>query len=248
MYEFSIRLADFCIRIRTAYDETLRMCTDYLCSDDEQPDLTVAVPPEAIAAERETATPDMTDGYLESICVYRAICRALPPLGGMLLHAALISDGKQGFAFTADSGTGKTTHIRLWQKAFGKEIKIINGDKPLLRRRDGAWYAYGTPWCGKEGWHINACVPLAGICFLRRGETNILRPYPIAEVVTAIFSQIVLPEDPIALTATLELLDDLVSTVPFYELHCTISEEAAHVARRGMTAALPAGWTETEKL
>ncbi len=51
---------------------------------------------------------------------------------------------------------------------------------------------------------------------------------------TALFSQIILPEDPAAVAATLGLLDSLVREVPFYELHCTVSEEAAHVARAGL--------------
>ncbi len=237
MYECAVRLADFNILLRTTYDYTIRLCADYMAEtpfDEAVADLVVSVTPEELEAERAVSPAGMDVGYVESICLYRMICRRLPSLGGMLLHAAVIADGERGYAFTADSGTGKTTHIRLWQQVFGDCIRIINGDKPLLRRRDGVWYAYGTPWCGKEGWHTHTSVPLEGICFLRRGKTNSIRPYPVSEVVTAVFSQIILPEDPVALAATMSLLDRLVREVPFYEMHCTISEEAARVARKGM--------------
>ena len=43
----------------------------------------------------------------------------------------LISFDGQGIAFAAPSGTGKTTHIKLWQRLYGDRVEIINGDKPL---------------------------------------------------------------------------------------------------------------------
>ncbi len=255
MYEGLIRIADITVCIRSRYEYVFRQCADYRVPDGDRcavsaVDLSVEVTDDELSAEIAMSPVGMDEGYIESICLFRAICRRLPPLGGMFFHAAVIEDSvsdlprapgraarPRGYAFTADSGTGKTTHIRLWQKAFGDSIRIINGDKPLLRRREGHWYAYGTPWCGKEGWNINTAVPLNAVCFLRRGKTNTIRPYPPSEAVTALFSQIVLPDDPTALTATLELLDALVREVPFYELHCTISEEAAHVARASMSPA-----------
>lgn len=238
MPDISIRLADFDILIHARHTYTATQCRAYLTPSpltEETADLTVCASPEELALEREKNPPQMTDGYLESICIYRAICRQLPPLGGMLLHAAVISDGRYGYAFTANSGVGKTTHIKLWQQAFGKDIAIINGDKPIIRKRDGKWYAYGTPWCGKENWNVNTSVPLAGICFLRRGETNTVAPYPTESAVMDIMPQLLIPDDPVALMATLDMLDGILTEIPLYELHCTISEEAARIARTAMT-------------
>lgn len=45
-------------------------------------------------------------------------------------------------------------------------MQVFNDDKPALRRLDGRWYAYGTPWCGKDGINLNQKWPLGGICFL----------------------------------------------------------------------------------
>lgn len=238
MPDLSIRLADFDILVHARHDYVVTQCRKYLSETpltEATADLTVEVSDEELAEEKRKNPPHMQEGYMESICIYRAICRSLPPLGGMLLHGAVISDGVHGFAFTADSGVGKTTHVKLWQKAFGSEISIINGDKPIIRKREGKWYAYGTPWCGKEGWNINTSVPLAGICFLRRGEENTVSAYDSANAVGDIFPQLLIPSDPVALAATLELLDGLLTDVPLYELHCTISEEAARIARAAMT-------------
>lgn len=238
MTDLSIRLADFHILIHAQYAYVVHQCADYRTSvplTEETADLTVIASPEEMAKEKAQSTAFVTDGYVESICIYRAICRKLPLLGGMLLHSAVISDGEHGYAFTADSGVGKTTHIKLWQKAFGEEIRIINGDKPIVRRMNGKWYAYGTPWCGKEGWNVNTAVPLAGICFLRRGETNTIAPYDAHAAVGDIMPQLLIPEEPEALIATLDMLDGIMTEIPLYELRCTISEEAARIARAAMT-------------
>lgn len=241
MPDLSIRLADFDILIHARYEYVVHQCKDYLLPTpltEAAADLTVEVSDKELAEEKEKNPPHVREDYMESICIYRAICRSIPPLGGMLLHGAVISDGTNGYAFTADSGVGKTTHVKLWKKAFGDEISVINGDKPIIRKREGKWYAYGTPWCGKEGWNINTSVPLTAICFLRRGETNTIKPFNTASAVADIFPQLLIPGDFAGLTATLDLLDGLLTDVPLYELHCTISEEAARIARTAMTPAL----------
>ncbi|MBP3666292.1 MAG: hypothetical protein J6K29_04495 [Clostridia bacterium] len=240
MPDLSIRLADFDILIHARHEYVVHQCKDYLTPvplTEETADLIVEASSEELAEEKRKNPPHMQESYMESICIYRAICRELPLLGGMLLHSAVISDGTYGYAFTANSGVGKTTHVKLWQKAFGDEISIVNGDKPIIRKKDGTWYAYGTPWCGKEGWNINTSVPLAGICFLRRGETNAIAPFSTESAVADIMPQLLIPEDPQALMATLDMLDGILTEIPLYELFCTISEEAARIARAAMTPA-----------
>lgn len=237
MQDLSLLLADYRILIHARYEYVVKQCAKYGLPEPLTPqeaDLEIAVTEEEIAAEMQSAETVVSPGYSESICIYRSICKKLPVMDGMLLHSAVISDGTHGYAFTANSGTGKTTHIRQWLKAYGGEISVINGDKPLLRKRDGVWYAYGTPWCGKEGLNVNTSVPLTGICFLRRGESNVIRSYPVSAAVNEIMPQLYFPEEPAALLATLDLLDQLLAEVPLYELHCTISEEAAKVAREAM--------------
>lgn len=53
--------------------------------------------------------------------------------------------------FTAPSGTGKSTHTRMWQECFGERVTVINDDKPLIKINDSEAVIYGTPWCGKHG-------------------------------------------------------------------------------------------------
>ncbi len=91
---------------------------------------------------------------------------------GFYLHSsAVVRDGK-AYLFSGPCRAGKSTHTKVWKQTFGSDTYIINDDKPALRRINGIWYAYGTPWCGKEGINLNMKAPLAGVCFLTKAKEN----------------------------------------------------------------------------
>ena len=137
-------------------------------------------------------------------------------------------------AVTGKSGTGKTTHMNLWLKLFGSKVTVINGDKPLLRFIDGKLYAYGTPWCGKEGWQNNVKAPIKALCFLERAENNTIRRLGADEALMRRFYQILTPSDIETVDALFPLLDKTLREVPCYLLGCNMSEQAAEVAYNGM--------------
>ena len=66
-----------------------------------------------------------------------------------MLHGVLMEWQGKGIILTASSGTGKTTHARLWREY--ENALIINGDRVLIRKEEGQWYAFGTPWSGSSG-------------------------------------------------------------------------------------------------
>jgi hypothetical protein len=150
------------------------------------------------------------------------------------MHCAVIEYEGNGYAFAAQSGTGKSTHVSLWQKRFGNDVRIINGDKPIMRFYEDGLYAFGTPWCGKEGYNENDSVKLKGICFLERDTVNRISRITPKEAVTRIFHQVLTPSDLETLDALFPLLDRMLREVPCYVLGCNISEEAADVSYNGM--------------
>ena len=157
---------------------------------------------------------------------------------GMMLHAsAVVVDGK-AYLFSAPSGTGKSTHTRLWQQQFGDKAQVINDDKPALRRIDGTWYAYGTPWCGKDGININTKAKLAGICFLKQSNENRIRRLNNQEAVQNIVWQTMcqfrLAE---SLDQMLTNVDSLVRTIPVFELENRPEPEAARLSYETMRKA-----------
>ncbi len=229
-----IRLAELNIEVHPHYAFAERFCAEYLAQFDT-PDLTITVSPEEIDAEKQASPYHPSDGYAESICIYRKIATALPRFGAFVFHAAVLECDGRGFAFAAQSGTGKSTHARLWLKRFGSRARMINGDKPIFRFVDGAWRAYGTPWCGKEHWGCNASVPLSGLCFLERATENSIRPLGGMDMLQRLFLQVLTPADRATATVFLELLSDMIDKTPCYLLSCNMEDEAAAVAYAGMT-------------
>ena len=98
----------------------------------------------------------------------------------------------------------------------------------------GAFLAYGTPYCGKESWGQNASVPLRAVCFIERcepGEPDCLRRLEDdGEIINRMMNQILLPKDPVLAVRQLDLLDKLVTCVPFYVLRCTPTRAAFDAA------------------
>lgn len=232
---FAIKIAGLKIQIHHRYGYVRNLCRDYVCETEEECDLSVEVTEEEIRQEMATAEGPVSESYAEGICVYRNICKRLPVMfGAFLMHCAVIEYEGHGYAFAAQSGTGKSTHISLWQKRFGETVRIINGDKPIMRFYEDGLYAYGTPWCGKEGYNENDSVRMKAICFVERDTVNRIARITPKEAVSRIFHQVLTPSDLETLDALFPLLDRMLREVPCYVLGCNISEEAAEVAYHGM--------------
>ncbi len=170
------------------------------------------------------ATPQEIE-YQETACQFAYF---LLNFEGFYLHASAVELEGRAYLFAGPSGIGKSTHTRLWQQLFGKQAQVFNDDKPALRRRQEGWFAYGTPWCGKDGINLNRKVPLAGICFLKRGEQNSIRRLTPREAVQSILSQSFHKFIKVErLDKMLSLVDRLLGEIPVWELACRPEEEAA---------------------
>ncbi len=232
---FFIEIAELKIAIDNRYSYVKRLCRDYIIEPVSSPDMVVGVTDGEIREEIAASEFDADAAYAEGVCVYRKICKRLPTdFGAFLMHCAVIEYEGCGYAFAAHSGVGKSTHIMLWQKRFGEAVRIINGDKPILRFKPDGLYAYGTPWCGKEGFNVNASVPLKALCFIERAKENSIKRISPSDALTRIFHQILTPDSLAAVDTLFPMLDKMLTETPCYLLGCNISEEAAEVAYSGM--------------
>ena len=174
--------------------------------------------------------PGMSDEVGEYLYSGASFYRQLLDFGGLMLHSsAVVLDGK-AYLFTADPGTGKSTHTKLWLEKFGDRAYILNDDKPALRLEDDGWFAYGTPWSGKHDISVDARIPVAGIAVLERGQINEIAPFGGFQAIHAILKQVKRPKATQCREKLLELLDKLITQVPVWKLKCTISPEAVDVS------------------
>lgn len=228
------RIADLNIDIRNKEKYTSYVCRGYLAENQSVKADITAVPNPAEYENDRAVVPEATDGYIESLSIYRNISNQLLDFRGFILHASVVEKDGCAFAFSAHSGTGKTTHSRIWTERF-PDARIINGDKPLVRIIDGNVYIYGTPWCGKENYNVNTKSPLKALCFIERSETNSISPISKKEAVMRIYSQLLIPADAGKLNLLLDLVGELIDKTPVYLLKCNMEPQAAEVAYKGMT-------------
>ncbi len=227
-----IQLAEIPVQMNNRFPELENLCREYVT--DKAPVITLSVTQEEIEEERGKQADIFTDGYLETVCLYRKMALEMLRQNVFLMHASVLDVDGEGYAFLAHSGTGKTTQTRLWLEHFGSRARVINGDKPLIRvvEKDGGWQfvAYGTPWCGKEGMGCNGSVPLKALFLLERSAVPSCAPASQEYTVDRIFHQMLMPENPEQMMALLSLADRLVETVPCYRLLCDMTDRSVTAA------------------
>lgn len=220
------------LRVRMdSFGRTIRQAEPYLTETAGEADITISSDPQSLKEQQ----PHLSLDDCEYLCTGGSFYRQLLEFDGMMLHSsAVVMDG-YAYLFSAPCGTGKSTHTNLWKEAFGDAVVMLNDDKPALRKEDGRWYAYGTPWSGKTDRNTNIRVPLGGICVLTRGEQNEIEPYCGAAAIFSLLDQTVRPRIANVREKLLELLDDLMTSVPVWKLRCTPTKEAALVSQAAMS-------------
>lgn len=209
-------------------------CLAYLWDGQENVDIVIY----ADRFRRDHYDPRLSENTVAYMEAAYQFYLALVNFSGFYLHAsAVVLDGK-AYLFSGASRAGKSTHARLWQQVFGSEAYVINDDKPALRLLDGTWYAYGTPWCGKDGINRNERAPVAGVCFLKKGPENKIRRLDLQEAMRKILSQTIYKfSQAEQLDKMLGLLEHFLRQIPVYELENVPEPSAAQLSyetlRRG---------------
>ncbi len=226
-----IKVADLVVEAEFYYDFLSSRLGQYMCDDKEKADITIDVSKQ-FYIDRHNENPQMTLGECECLWSGSYFYEQLISFGGIMLHASCVEYEGKAYLFSARSGTGKSTHTHLWLK-YLPGSRIINDDKPAIRCIDGVYYAYGTPWSGKTDESVNLGVPIAGITFLSRGENSIKRISPM-KALKLFMEQTVRPRDKALMENMLEILNDVLTDIPIYEMSCDMSEEAVKTSYEGM--------------
>ncbi len=143
----------------------------------------------------------------------------------LLLHASYLEVQGSGILFLGPSGVGKSTQARLWEEqGYGQ---ILNGDRVLLRKREGRWFAHGYPCCGSSRISVNKSLPLRAIVLLEQGEKNLIQDLRDAQKLLALSSGAQFyswaSEE---VQKVFSLGEALAGAVPMIKLCCTPEQEA----------------------
>lgn len=151
-------------------------------------------------------------------------------LDTLLTHSSAIVHEGKAYLFLGKSGTGKSTHSRMWLSAIEGSI-LMNDDHPVVRvGEDGIPVAYGSPWSGKTNCYKNMSAPVGGIVRISRAPHNkAIRLMPIQAYASLMTSCS-------GMTWVKELADGkdralqtVVSKVPCWVMECLPDEDAARV-------------------
>lgn len=239
---FTIKLAGKNIGIAAINGYVREYCRDYRTED--KPDFEIAISQSDIAYERERSAAEdkkegipvhsYSDSYLETLAVYRKIADKLVDYDTILFHGSAVAVDGVGYLFTAKSGTGKSTHTRLWRELLGERAVMINDDKPLTSVSKSGIMIYGTPWDGKHRLSTNMCVPLKALCILERAEENRIVPITKKDAYPMLLQQVYRPTDAGGMMKTLAIVDRLAAGVKLYRLGCNMDISAAMTAYNEM--------------
>ncbi len=171
--------------------------------------------------------------YSLAICDTLGIETLLLHKNALLLHSSFIRWQGQGILFSAPSGVGKSTQADLWARYAGAEI--LNGDRAGLRKKDGAWHAYGLPFAGSSQIYRNERAPIRAIVTLEQAPHNELLRLTPAQALRKLYPELTVHSwDAQCVTQALALAEDLITAVPVYLLRCRPDADAVRLVRRAL--------------
>lgn len=152
----------------------------------------------------------------------------------LILHGACVDTPLGGLLFSGPSGIGKSTQAELWCRYA--DARQINGDRPILHKKDKTWYAWGSPYAGSSHCHVNAGCPLRAIVMLRQAGHCTLRRLGVAEAFRKLFAGLTVSSwMPEAVAAAGDLAEELAFDIPVYELACTPDQQAVEILRQELS-------------
>ena len=226
----NIEMAGLVVSFDNKYPYIEAIAKPYLT--DKKPMIFAAADEAEIAAEQEKLS--VSAGYAESVVLYSKLAEELHRYDAFIMHAAAIELDSDVYLIAAKSGVGKTTHIKLWLDAFGERARVINGDKPIIRKINGEFYAAGTPWCGKERLGSTDISKIKAVALLERAEQSSVESLANKEAAGALVGQLYMPKNPVSIVSSLQLLDELISRKRIVKLKANMDISAARIAYNGM--------------
>lgn len=155
-------------------------------------------------------------------------------LNTLAMHSSVVMHNGIGYMFLGLSGTGKSTHSRLWLENI-QDTELLNDDNPVVRIKDGKAWVYGTPWSGKTPCYKSMQVPVGGIVLIRRCKHNELTRLSVPDAYAALLMSCSgLKFSAESMEQLTDTQSNLLGAVPFYVMDCLPDADAAVVCHSGI--------------
>ena len=151
--------------------------------------------------------------------------------GAIAIHSSTIVANGRGVLFLGESGTGKSTHTRLWRENI-KDAKLLNDDSPIIRVVDDALRVYGSPWSGKTPCYKNESYPVAAFCRLAQAPENVIMRLGTIHAIGALLPSCppIFAHDEYLQDCICTTLDRAIANTPVFRLECLPNADAAKLS------------------
>lgn len=151
--------------------------------------------------------------------------------GTLLIHASVVRHSGRAYAFTAVSGTGKSTQVSNWLNNI-EDCDLVNDDNPIVRVNGDEVTLYGSPWSGKTACYRNISVPLGAILKIERATTNYVTPLRTLEAFAVLLTACsAIRTDEVIYKKLGDVVSAVVERTTMATLHCLPNAESAFVCR-----------------
>lgn len=225
-----VLIADIVTELDPRFDNTIELAKPFEYHGERETDIDLKVTDKYLESLMVRAAEGVTIEQMENFAFSCDFNRKVIPYQTMLVHSSALIYQGGAYLFSGESGVGKSTHTKLWLKAFGDRVHIMNDDKPVVRLYDDKAVAYGTPFDGGSGIALNEGYPLKAIIFIERGEQNSVRVPTSKEVIQKLYFQTAHMVDADTAEKMLLNFEKLLLLTKFYILTCNMNISAAHVA------------------
>lgn len=155
----------------------------------------------------------------------------MAPYKAVAIHTSTIVLRDKGVLFLGESGTGKSTHTRLWRENINGAV-LLNDDSPIVRIINGRAFVYGSPWSGKTPCYKDECHELAGCVRLSQAPFNEIKKLNVVQSYAALHPSCPpnFAYDDYLYDCISDVLNDIICAVPVYHLACLPNAEAAKLS------------------
>src|SRR5690606_1007543 len=152
--------------------------------------------------------------------------------GLLPMHGSAISYKGDVILFSAPSGTGKSTHARMWKQLYGEDVSWVNDDKPLLKVEENGIYVYGAPFSGQYSSNTNEQKPLKAIVFLQQGITDEVTTLNNKEALKHLITNTLRPQEEALWDNSLHQFEVIMKQIPIYHLDASLSLNAVKTIKK----------------
>ena len=227
------KFAEYYVKCNPKFPYTADMIEKFRCGEDVDPSKIITIGENVTLEDCENyhkKYPNVPVDEAEHIYLADELFKKILPYKSIMIHSSAVKYKGKCYLFSAPSGTGKSTHTRIWEKLYGNDVKIINDDKPIIRLMGDQLIAYGSPFAGGTHKFCDDSAPLFAIVFITRAKENFIRKLNSKEALPLLFQETVRKVSKERMNLVLDMIDIIIKKVDLYELCCNMEDNSARIA------------------